>query len=301
MIILFHLNFPFLSHKAVIPCATFSILMATITYTQIIPRRGTFVSSLVGFGVVIPLCIFYFPFWILSTLDIRNKLLRFCISAIYPVLTIFKTSEAVFGFSPHSVESSYKNYILYYATGVEIEYDKRKLRPVAATFDEKVTSLQNFLMCLVVLGLYKSIFGPYNYEPFQTTANGNEPGYDWKDIFDLNLLCNNFVSTMLLQLYLTTFIAALSVMVKIIFRVKVQEGVMKNPLMKASSPSDFWGGRWNLLVHGVLKRGVFKPVYSVSSKLIAVLATFLASGLFHEYILIGESVIACLFELSITE
>lgn len=58
--------------------------------------------------------------------------------------------------------------------------------------------------------------------------------------------------------------------------------------MKASSPSDFWSGRWNLLVHGVLKRGVFKPVYyNSSSKILAVLATFLASGLFHEYILIA--------------
>jgi hypothetical protein len=33
--------------------------------------------------------------------------------------------------------------------------------------------------------------------------------------------------------------------------------LMKNPLFSSTSPSDFWGGRWNLIVHGLLKRGRF--------------------------------------------
>ena len=69
----------------------------------------------------------------------------------------------------------------------------------------------------------------------------------------------------------------------------MKDGMMDNPLLKASSPSNFWSGRWNLVIHGALKRGVFKPVYNLSSsKLVAILVTFLASGLFHEFILIGE-------------
>jgi hypothetical protein len=64
--------------------------------------------------------------------------------------------------------------------------------------------------------------------------------------------------------------------------------VMKNPLGGATSPSDFWGKRWNLLVHGVLKGGVYKPArkngYSPTT---AVIATFLASGLFHEWLAHG--------------
>ncbi len=262
--------------------------MATITYTIIIPHRRSFLSSFVGFGIVIPLCVVYFPFWILNLLDVRNKLIRFCMSAIYPVLTLFHTTEAMFGFSPNSVESSYKNYILYYATAVEIPYDNIKNEPITSTWNEKMTSLKTFGMYLIILGLFKSVFGPSNYEPFQTSADASSPGYEWKDLFDLNLLCNNFVSTMLLQLYLSTFIAALSILVKIVFGIKVKDGMMNNPLMKSSSPSDFWSGRWNMIVHGALKRGVFKPVYSMSSKVVAVMATFLASGLFHEYIVIGK-------------
>merc|ERR1719330_1323387 len=76
-------------------------------------------------------------------------------------------------------------------------------------------------------------------------------------------------------------------LVKNVFSIKIKDDMMKNPVMKTSSPSDFWSNRWNLLIHSVLKRGVFKPVYSVSSKLMAVCATFLASGFFHEYVLIA--------------
>merc|ERR1712127_169139 len=42
-----------------------------------------------------------------------------------------------------------------------------------------------------------------------------------------------------------------------------------------------------MLVHGVLKRGVFKPVYSHYPKFVAMLTTFIASGLMHEYILVA--------------
>merc|ERR1712176_1327071 len=47
---------------------------------------------------------------------------------------------------------------------------------------------------------------------------------------------------------------------------------------------DFWGRRWNVLVHSVMKRGLYKPVRSVSSAAVASLAVFVASGLFHEWL-----------------
>jgi len=151
-----------------------------------------------------------------------------------------------------------------------------------------IQSLKSFGSWLLILGSYKSVLGPTGYEPFETNANGNEAGYNLQDIFDFNLLRNNAIATMLLQLYLSTFIAALFTLVTVILRVKVKDGMMNNPLLKASSPSNFWSGRWNLVVHGALKRGIFKPVYNLSSsKLTAIIATFLASGLFHEFLLIA--------------
>ncbi len=268
---------------------TFTVSMASITYFVIIPRRRSAISFLVGFGFIIPLCIMYFPFWVLDTLDVRNCLLRFAMCAIYPVLTMFRTSEAIFGYSPSSVESSYKNYILYYVAAVETQFDKATNQPIKATLDDKIQALKSFGFWLVTLGAYKSIFRFNKYEPFETNANGNDSGYNLGDILDFNLLRNNLVAAMLLQLYLSAFIAALFTLVTCILGVKVKEGMMNNPLLQASSPSNFWSGRWNLVIHGALKRGVFKPVYNLSSsKLTAILVTFLASGLFHEFILIGK-------------
>jgi len=85
--------------------------------------------------------------------------------------------------------------------------------------------------------------------------------------------------------------------------------MMLNPVFESSSPSDFWGRRWNLVgetffhfifqfhsvcltiifleVHGVLKRGVHKPVRAKYSRLTATVATFFASGIFHEWVLSG--------------
>ena len=64
------------------------------------------------------------------------------------------------------------------------------------------------------------------------------------------------------------------------------DDAMSNPLLTATSPSDFWGRKWNLIVHSVLKNGVFKPVYNFTyNRPLAVLSCFVASGLFHEWIL----------------
>lgn len=62
--------------------------------------------------------------------------------------------------------------------------------------------------------------------------------------------------------------------------------VFDNPMFLSDSITDFWSNRWNRLVHGVLKRGVYKPVRSMlDSREFAAAATFFASGLLHEFIL----------------
>ena len=59
---------------------------------------------------------------------------------------------------------------------------------------------------------------------------------------------------------------------------------MDNPFLESSSPSDFWGRRWNKIVQSLLKKGIYKPVRQSYSKNVASLATFVGSGLLHEYV-----------------
>mmetsp|Transcript_14572 Transcript_14572/g.31409 ORF Transcript_14572/g.31409 Transcript_14572/m.31409 type:complete len:173 (+) Transcript_14572:173-691(+) len=57
----------------------------------------------------------------------------------------------------------------------------------------------------------------------------------------------------------------------------------KNPLLQSQFVSEFWGRRWNLLIHHTFKRGVCKPICSLHYS--AFTATvFLASGVFHEWL-----------------
>jgi hypothetical protein len=53
-------------------------------------------------------------------------------------------------------------------------------------------------------------------------------------------------------MYLVTFCEGMLAATALIFG-KQAETVMENPLLESTSPSEFWGERWNKLVHGVLK------------------------------------------------
>ncbi|KAG2299422.1 hypothetical protein Bca4012_010998 [Brassica carinata] len=60
----------------------------------------------------------------------------------------------------------------------------------------------------------------------------------------------------------------------------------------ATSLQDFWGRRWNLMVTAILRPAVYDPVKRIAEskmssdldRFLAVLATFLVSGAFHELI-----------------
>jgi Membrane bound O-acyl transferase family len=62
------------------------------------------------------------------------------------------------------------------------------------------------------------------------------------------------------------------------------ERVVDNPMLSSTSPSDFWGRRWNLLIHRGLKQGIYKPTWTITgSRNFSIFITFVASGLAHEY------------------
>lgn len=60
-----------------------------------------------------------------------------------------------------------------------------------------------------------------------------------------------------------------------------------SPLTKSSSPSDFWGNRWDKPVAAALRRGAFRPLRQAGiSRHMSALLTFCVSGIIHEYILV---------------
>lgn len=62
--------------------------------------------------------------------------------------------------------------------------------------------------------------------------------------------------------------------------IAVAEGFDAPPL--ARSPRDFWGRRWNLVVHDMVFRHVFLPLGGLRKPLRSTLGVFVVSGLIHE-------------------
>ena len=58
-------------------------------------------------------------------------------------------------------------------------------------------------------------------------------------------------------------------------------------MLTVTSCIEFWSNKWNLLVHDVLKHGIYKPtmMYTNGNKFLGCIATFIASGLFHDWLL----------------
>ena len=102
---------------------------------------------------------------------------------------------------------------------------------------------------------------------------------------DLQIWYESISYALLFQLHLATFSSGLAVTTMILTGYSTQP-FSDAPLQHCTSPSDFWGRRWNNLIHTCLKNGVFKPIRSLGGPtVLAVLATFIASGLFHEWLL----------------
>jgi hypothetical protein len=109
--------------------------------------------------------------------------------------------------------------------------------------------------------------------------------YDWHALRDFAFLQQTLVMALLFQLYLSCFANGMLFLVALITGT-VPEPFSERPLLCSTSPADFWGRRWNLMIHRALKDGIFRPVIRFTgSKILGVMAAFTASGLFHEHIL----------------
>jgi len=88
------------------------------------------------------------------------------------------------------------------------------------------------------------------------------------------------------QMFLTTYFEGLTFIFSVITGYEAVP-TMVNPLFESQSVREFWGERWNILIHTALKNGVYKPLRWKCSvpRAGASIATFLASGAFHEWIL----------------
>ncbi|KAG7345046.1 membrane bound O-acyl transferase family protein [Nitzschia inconspicua] len=243
-------------------------------------RSDTAAAMLLGWGIIIPFWIFY-PVVLIHLLDIRNAIFKFVLGCIYPVLCIFRTTECMYGFTPTWIRSS-TDYVSYYASILLFARDPQTQQLIPCPLSSVLKHLINFIIFAFVTGILQSMLTPF---PSQAVFGGAEDWYALDRFWTWQLYANSLLHAVLFQMYLTTYCEGLTLAFTGLSGYQTMP-VMLNPLLKSQSPLDFWGRRWNLLVHHALKNGVFRPVrkylYSTS---VAVVVTFLASGVFHEWLL----------------
>jgi Membrane bound O-acyl transferase family len=162
-----------------------------------------------------------------------------------------------------------------------------------------------YVLLLLVTGLYQALFdvnnqkvlrsyfpvttnfiptmgaGPFPIEermPYERTLTAalTDP-YHW-------IQCVSFA--ILFFLYLHVFGTSQQLLIESLIRYQTHP-IMDDPVFSSRSPSDFWGRRWNLIIHDALKNGAYKPVRSLTNSATAgSVAAFLASAAFHENIVL---------------
>ena len=96
---------------------------------------------------------------------------------------------------------------------------------------------------------------------------------------------NTFIQAFLISTTLAFSISGVGMLAALYTRVHFDSYITDNPILLSTSPSDFWGRRWNKLIHTGLKQGVYKPVrWRTGSRTLASIATFAVSGIYHEYV-----------------
>ena len=228
--------------------------------------RSLLIGSLIYFTCIMPYALF-------DVLGTENTAVRFSLMSPF-ILYFFRIFEAAFGFVPKGADASVKKYVLYFASPAEIMFDEK------ATRNDIFHGSIAVMKCAAVMSLLCTLLSPSGYTPFGEVMDFNEP-------ISMRLLTkehigNCFAMGFFFQSALALGGAVFGSMVQIFTGYNVMQ-TMRNPLLEATSPRDFWSKRWNVLVHVVLKRAVYKPVRRYASALIASLAVFFASGLFHEW------------------
>lgn len=172
-------------------------------------------------------------------------------------------------------------FLCYFSTVVQFDWDPVTKKPVRVSPSEIVSKIGSVVLRFVESSLLYSIMIPYDFQPFPAREITG-----FTDLLWWGNLANSYLVGALLKITLEGGLTAASVAMSVYTGLRTVD-VNLYPLTATSSPSDFWGRRWNRLVSNGLKRAVFKPLRMGGlSRPLAALATFVASGLLHEYMLI---------------
>lgn len=262
-------------------------LISVLLFKFCVKKQGTLLSYVVCYLVVIPMLLLG-PYQVFKALKIRNQIFRFALGAVMPITCLFKTSAVAHGFVPDYAKQSTKTFSLFYAFPMMMDRDPKLDKFVPGSMSNVIGHLRMFL---ALLGANGALFSlclciPNIVPPFAQGAL--PPDSDWYSLSALlypqEWLPRNILFGITFQILVSLFGEGLMFAQIFVTGYKTR-GMMDNPMLSARSPSQFWGSKWNIVIHDVLKIGAYLPLRRHLPRPVAMLGTFAASGLFHEALL----------------
>jgi len=223
------------------------------------------------------------PEYLAPIFKMQNIAVLIGISALCAIVP-FLCLEAMHGTGHKAVERSHASFCAYYCSVVPFRRNEQTGAPIPVAKGELLrrTNQVGFKFMLTV-ALFSAL-RPYHYSPFPSPRNG-ESFIHLTTMFHWGHLLNNFLVAAATSVELDFGSSAVGLLVSSATGLSTIE-VFRSPLTRSTSPSDFWGHRWNLMIQRNIKRGVYMPLRRILlSTYMAGMVAFLVSGLLHEIIL----------------
>lgn len=255
------------------------LLLGFIAYYGIIKRQDDPATRfLVGYGFIIP-AILYLPFPFMETFEIQALSLRLGLIA-GPLTVSLKCSEAIYGFTPEHAKRSVRDFMMHMSF---IQYplvDPKTGERIPTSLASIKKGLKSYVVHSMINGVIYSLLIPSNFLPLPTSR----PDTDIFIATEMNMILNTLLAATMISFSLVFSMNGVSSIIQLVGGFQTEDSV-NNPIFGSSSPSDFWGNRWNMVIHRGLKQGVYKPVRMVTgSRNAATMAAFAVSGIAHEYV-----------------
>lgn len=232
-------------------------------------RRTLIVGLAVGVAMM--------PFIALSLLGPRSSKVANFTASLLGVVGCFRLIELTCRTGPKGFDSSCGRFVLYVASPIEVVFDgegRVQQAPKGHLTSCSLSCVGHFWLLVFTLSLGK-------ISDFKPLLSGQDP---------LEMGLFGFPVALPAVYLQAIYVYACLTSAMQSFRVSLAlAGVdtyepMRHPLLLSTSVREFWGRRWNLLIHRLMHRSFFAPLAARSpGPRAGAIAAFAVSGLFHEY------------------
>lgn len=199
------------------------------------------------------------PFLVLSWLGPRRSRMAHFTLSFFGVVAGFRWLELLLGTGPKGFDLSLRNFVIYFASPAEVLFDgagRLKASPDGLVSELLFRIAKHMLLGTIVLSIGKATsFAPF-LESGADAATMPLLGFPQAEpaiyLQTLYIYCT-LATAMLMHRLLLAF-----------FGIDTVDS-MQTPLLLSVSLREFWGRRWNLVVHRLMKRTFFVPLAGSSA------------------------------------